>query len=116
MKQARVLIYPSEGYERFGRVLVEAFACGVHVVASRLGATAEIVEDGRTGLHFTAADPGDLAEKLAWAWAHPQRLEEMGREARSEYEARCTAERNSPMLMEIYRRAQAHSRREFRSS
>jgi len=49
MKGARFLVFPSEWYETFGRVVVEAFACGVPVVASRLGAMEEIVGDKRTG-------------------------------------------------------------------
>jgi glycosyltransferase involved in cell wall biosynthesis len=65
----------------------------------------EIVEDKRTGLHFTPGDAEDLAAKVEWAWTHPQELVEMGREARAEYEAKYTAERNYEMLMEIYRLA-----------
>ncbi len=65
MKSARLLIFPSEWYETFGRVIAEAFACGVPVVASRLGAMRELVEDGRTGLHFTPGDAADLAAKIA---------------------------------------------------
>jgi glycosyltransferase involved in cell wall biosynthesis len=96
------LVFPSEWYETFGRVAAEAFACGVPVIASRLGAIAEIVEDGSTGLHFTPGDPGDLAAKVEWAWTHPDAMEDMGCAARREYEAKYTAERNYPMLMEIY--------------
>jgi glycosyltransferase involved in cell wall biosynthesis len=105
MKRARFLVFPSEWYETFGRVAVEAFACGVPVIASRLGAMQEIVEDGRTGLHFTPGDVDELAAKVEWAWTHPDEMQEMGRAARAEYEAKYTAERNYPMLMEIYQRA-----------
>lgn len=108
-KGARFLIWPSLGYyETFGLVAIEAFACGVPVIASRLGAMAEIVEDGRTGLHFTAGDPEDLAAKVEWAWTHPQEMEAMGRNARAEYEAKYTPERNYEMLIGIYRRAIAN--------
>jgi len=55
---------------------------------------AEIVEDGRAGLLFEPGNPEDLAEKVAWAWAHPEEMAEMGQEARREYEAKYTAERN----------------------
>jgi len=72
------------------------------VIASRLGAMAEIVEDGRTGLHFRPGDPEDLAAKVEWAWAHPRDLKEISREARREYEEKYTAERNYEMLMQIY--------------
>jgi glycosyltransferase involved in cell wall biosynthesis len=102
MREARVLVFPSEWYEGFPMTITEAFACGLPVIASGQGAMAEIVEDGRTGLHFEPGNPEDLAEKVAWAWEHPKELEEMGREARREYEAKYTAERNYEMIMEIY--------------
>jgi glycosyltransferase involved in cell wall biosynthesis len=103
---ARFLIWPSQGYyETFGYVAVEAFSCGVPVIASRVGVAEEIVQDGETGLHFTANDPHDLASKIQWAWSHPEEMEAMGRRARAEYIAKYTPERNYPMLMEVYRRA-----------
>jgi glycosyltransferase involved in cell wall biosynthesis len=105
MQGARFLVWPSEGYyETFGYVAVEAFSCGIPVVASRVGVAEEIVEDGRTGLHFAPSDPQDLAAKVEWAWAHPAEMQAMGRAARAEYESKYTAERNYPMLMEIYRK------------
>lgn len=105
MKGARFLVFPSEWYETFGMTMVEAFACGIPVIASRLGAMTEIVEDGRTGLHFNPNDAEDLAAKVRWAWAHPDTMREMGREARQKYEQKYAAERNYQMLMEIYKTA-----------
>lgn len=106
IKGARFLVWPSEGYnETFGMVAVEAFACGVPVIASRIGTMSEIVEDRRTGLHFTPGDPEDLAAKIEWAWTHPEQMKAMGREARREYEQKYTAERNYRMLMDIYQNA-----------
>ncbi len=103
IKGARFLVWPSEGYyETFGLAAVEAFACGVPVIASRVGAMEEIVADGRTGLHFTPGNADDLAAKVEWAFTHPKEMEAMGLEARAEYEAKYTAERNYQMLMEIY--------------
>jgi glycosyltransferase involved in cell wall biosynthesis len=105
IKEARFLIFPSEWYETFGLAIVEAFACATPVICSRLGAMEEIVEDGRTGLQFTPGDPEDLAQKVEWAWNHPERMREMGKEARGEYEAKYTANENYRRLMEIYQRA-----------
>ena len=107
IKGARFLIFTSEWYETFGLTLVEAFACGVPVICSRMGAMKEIVDDGRTGLHFNPGDSEDLAEKVEWAWNHPERMQQMGEEARREYENKYTAEKNYPRLMEIYRQAAA---------
>ena len=110
MRRARFLVFPSECYENFPLAIAEAFACATPVVASRLGAMREIVEDGRTGLHFEPGDPADLAAKALWAWRHPGRLEEMGRRARAEYEARYTPKRNLEILLSIYGRAISASR------
>jgi glycosyltransferase involved in cell wall biosynthesis len=107
MKRARFLVVPSGWYETFGMCIAEAFACGTPVICSRLGAMQELVSDGRTGLHFSCGDPSDLAEKVAWAWSHPNEMDAMGREARAEYEGKYTPERNYPMLMGIYRHALA---------
>jgi glycosyltransferase involved in cell wall biosynthesis len=104
MKLARFLIFPSEWYEGFGMTIVEAFACGIPVICSRLGAMEELVADGHTGLHFTAGDANDLAQKVEWAWSHPEEMEAMGRAARAEYEGKYSADRNYQMLLDIYRR------------
>jgi glycosyltransferase involved in cell wall biosynthesis len=103
--QARFLIFSSEWYENFPVTIAESFACGVPVICSRLGAMQEIVEDGRNGLHFRPGDAEDLAEKVNWAWNHPEHMLWMGKEARQEYESKYTAEKNYPLLMEIYQRA-----------
>lgn len=103
MKGAYCLIFPSQLYETFGRVIVEAFACGLPVISSNLGALAETVENGRTGLYFTPGNPDDLAVKVARAWRNPQAWLEMGRQARREYETRYSAGENYTTLIDIYR-------------
>ena len=102
LQGAKILILPSTCYENFPMTIAEAYACGTPVIASRLGAMQEIVQDGRTGLHFTPGDAGDLAKKIEWAWAHPEEMREMGRNARAEYETKYTAERNYKILLGIY--------------
>ena len=76
MGDAALVVLPSECYETFGRVAVEAFAKGTPVVASNHGAMAEIVEHGRTGLLFRVGDPEDLAQQMdapAGRSGHPGR-------------------------------------------
>lgn len=110
VKRAFALILPSECYENFPLTIAEAFACGTPVICSRLGAMQEIVDDGRTGLQFTPGDADDIASKVEWAWAHPDRMNAMRYEARSEYESKYTAERNYELLTNVYQRVLGHTR------
>ncbi len=107
---ASLLVFPSAWYEGMPRILLESLAVGTPVIASNLGAMSEMVSHGSTGLHFRAEDPGDLAEKVAWAFENPGELARMRHEARAEYESRYTAERNYSMLMDIYRYAAERAR------
>jgi glycosyltransferase involved in cell wall biosynthesis len=102
MKLARFLVMPSECHESSPLALLEAFGCGLPLVASALGALAELVEDGRTGLTFRASDPDDLALKVDWAWSHPWEMDQMGKAARGEFEAKYTASANYGSLLAIY--------------
>ena len=110
MNRALALVMPSICYENFPRTLVEAFACGLPVIASRLGAMAELVKDGETGLLFEASNAADLAEKLRWAQVNPDKMAVMGKNARRKYEAEFTAERNYAQLMAIYQEAIADNK------
>ncbi len=105
---ARFLVWPSDGYyETFGLVAAEAFACGIPVIASRVGVMQEIVQDGVTGLLFNPGDPEDLAAKAGWAWTHPEEMQAMGRRGRAEYEAKYTGERNYEQIVALWSRLQA---------
>jgi glycosyltransferase involved in cell wall biosynthesis len=102
MSRAMALVLPSIWYENFPRTLVEAFACGLPVIASRLGALAELVQEGTTGLLFEAGNAEDLASKLRWAHNNPQKMLEMGKNARRQYESEFAAEKNYQQLIAIY--------------
>jgi glycosyltransferase involved in cell wall biosynthesis len=110
MANARVLVFPSKWYETFGRVAIESFAAGTPVIASRLGAMAEICEDQRTGLLFEAGNAGDLAEKLRWVLDHPESVAAMRGSARRAYEARFTMRENCHALMLAYETAKRAAR------
>jgi glycosyltransferase involved in cell wall biosynthesis len=105
MSRAIALVLPSICYESFPRTLVEAFASRLPVIASRLGALAELVTEGVTGLLFEPGDSHDLAKKMLWAQQHPEQMAQMGRNARTLYEATYTAEHNYHQLMAIYESA-----------
>jgi glycosyltransferase involved in cell wall biosynthesis len=105
MQRARFLVMPSLALEGFPMVVAEAFANGLPIIASRIGTLAEVIDDGLTGLHFHPGDAVDLARKVQWAIAHPERMAEMGRAARRAYETRYSAELNYRQMMRIYEQA-----------
>jgi len=64
MRKCKALICPSIWYEGAPLTIIEAFATGTPVIASRLGSMLESIDDGFNGLHFTAGDPNDLKNKI----------------------------------------------------
>lgn len=100
---ATVLIFPSKWYETFGRVAIEAFAKGTPVIAANIGAIAELIDDGRTGIHFRPGDAQNLAQKIEWVMSHPRELAQMRCEARAEFEQKFTAKENYKQLINIYK-------------
>lgn len=106
LQQAQLLVFPSEWYETFGLSVIEAFACGVPVLASALGCMKELVQDGVTGLHFAPGNAAALAEKIHWAAANPDAMTSMGRRARKVYETLYTPEVNYQQLLAIYQQVQ----------
>ncbi len=105
MRKAQVLVLPSVCHEMFPMALAEAFANGLPVIASRLGALQSLVEDARTGLLFEPGNARDLADRLAWAIAHPREMEEMGRNARARYLETFTPAAVDGQLLQIYQAA-----------
>jgi glycosyltransferase involved in cell wall biosynthesis len=55
--RTRALLVPSLWYEGAPRTILEAYAAGVPVLASKIGALPELVEEGESGLLLTPGDP-----------------------------------------------------------
>jgi len=79
---ADVCVVPSY-YESFGLVALEAMACGVPVVASRVGGLKETVEDGRTGYLVPWRCPEPFAERLELLLSNDSLRRSLGKEARA---------------------------------
>lgn len=100
---ADVFVFPSEPGEGLGLALLEAMAAGRPVVASRLPALAEVVEEGRSGLLVPPGDPGALAAAVLALLERPERGRALGRAGREVVERRFLAETAVSRLAEIYR-------------
>jgi glycosyltransferase involved in cell wall biosynthesis len=96
------VVVPSVWFEGFPLVVLEAFATGSPVIASRIGSLAELIEHGGTGLLAEPNDGDDLAAKIRWASGHPTEMARMGAVARSQYEIRFRGQAHLQSLFEAY--------------
>jgi glycosyltransferase involved in cell wall biosynthesis len=104
LRRARALLLPSIWYEGQPRVVLEAYAAGVPVVASDIGGLPELVEDGRSGFVVPPNEPE------AWAAAMDKLLADqeavrLGQRGWRLWEERFSPERGLEGLEEAYRRA-----------
>jgi glycosyltransferase involved in cell wall biosynthesis len=105
MTHAAVVAVPSLWYEGFPLVVIEAFACATPVVASRIGALAEVIEDGKTGLLASAGSSIELGECLMQILKSPRLSRRLGLSARQTFLRRYTPTINLKMIEAIYQRA-----------
>ncbi len=85
---ADVVVNPARFNEAFGRVAIEALSAGCPVVAARVGATPEIVRDGREALLFAPEDDEALARAVLRLWRDRGLREELVRRGRRRVAAR----------------------------
>lgn len=77
-QRADLFVFPSACNEAFGMPPMEAMACGVPVVASRIGGLPEVVIDGETGVLVRPHDPQDLARGVIELLGDDARRERLG--------------------------------------
>lgn len=100
MQSVKALIVPSQWYETFGMVVIEAYSNGLPVIASNIGNLKDIIKDEKTGIKFKYNDKNDLCNKV-------RAFEKMDRYYLSDnafkyYNNSFTSKRNYEKLIEIY--------------
>jgi glycosyltransferase involved in cell wall biosynthesis len=99
---AALVVLPTLWMENCPVSVLEAFAHGRAVVATRIGGVPELVEDGRTGALFERGDERELADRLISLLTDPEHLKAMGCNARAEWEAGFTPELHGRRLRGVY--------------
>jgi N-acetyl-alpha-D-glucosaminyl L-malate synthase BshA len=103
LSAADVLLLPSE-QESFGLAALEAMACEVPVIASRVGGIPEVVTDGETGFLSEVGDVEKMAEDAARLLQDATLRREMGKRARESAVSRYRTDIIIPQYIEFYER------------
>jgi glycosyltransferase involved in cell wall biosynthesis len=104
IRSARATVLPSESYENAPISILEAYALGKPVVASRLGGIPELVRENETGICFASGNVTSLAAALRQMLAKtPAQLGEMGRAGRRWVEQDFALQRYRQDILQIYR-------------
>lgn len=103
--RAKLLVIPSQAFETFGMVAIEAFSRGTPVAAAEIGALPSLVRTGYNGALFSPFDSSSLLRTVQGLWAQPKVLEDMGTQARSWCEQNFGPEESHAALLAIYDQA-----------
>jgi len=108
LQRSAFLVFPSLWYEGFPATLLEAMACGKAVVATDLGARAEVLGE-ESGLLCTAGSAQSLATAIKRLAADPHLRARLGANGRQRFLANFTPEPNYKSLLKIYTAAISHA-------
>ncbi|MCK4912203.1 MAG: glycosyltransferase [Candidatus Omnitrophica bacterium] len=102
LAKARILVAPSVIEESFGRVVVEAFACGVPVVATAVGGFKEIIQDGKNGVLVEPEDGLAISKGILRILDDSSFAERIVKQAREDVERKYTMEECLLKTKEVY--------------
>ncbi len=101
LRAGDVFVLPSAA-EACPMALLQAMACGLPVVATRVGGVPEIVRHGRDGLLVPPGSPADLAAALALLAGRPALRHRLGAAGRARVATEFGIEHTVRSLLEIY--------------
>jgi glycosyltransferase involved in cell wall biosynthesis len=102
IKGAGCVLVPSISYENLPLSILEAFARGKPVAASRLGGIPELVREGITGRLFTAGDADSMVSAVGSIMGQEANRKNLGRRAREMMKKEYSPESHYERLMALY--------------
>jgi lipopolysaccharide heptosyltransferase II len=97
-----LVVLATTTHEAFGRVIVEAQACGVPVVATEVGGVVDIIENGRTGLMVPPSDPQSMAEAVVRIFKDPGLARELAERAYAKVKEKYNVELMVKNTLDVY--------------
>ena len=98
-----LVVLATTTHEAFGRVVVEAQAAGVPVVATKVGGVIDIIEDGKNGLLVPPADAKSMAEAIMRIFKDPQFARELAQNAYAKVKEKYNVELMVKNTLDVYR-------------
>ncbi|MCX5714856.1 MAG: lipopolysaccharide heptosyltransferase II [Candidatus Omnitrophica bacterium] len=100
-----LLVMATTTQEAFGRVIIEAQAAGVPVVATRVGGVVDIIDDEKNGLLVPAADPQGMADAAIRIFKDPQLSRRLAEHAYAKVKEKYNIERMVDSTLAVYQEA-----------
>jgi len=110
LAETDVLVFSSVVPESFGRVIIEAQAAGVPVVATRVGGVVEIIEDGQTGILVEPRHPEEMAEAVVRVLDDKILARRLVENAKEKILSHYTLDHMASQTLEVYREVLTHIR------
>jgi len=96
-----IYCFPSLG-EPFGKTIIEAMSCAKPVIATNQGGATEIIENNKTGILVPPANPKQLAQKILYLLQTPEKMKQLGENARKTAEKQYSWETIAEKYHKLY--------------
>jgi len=103
LRKAMFMIVPSEWYENLPYVVLESFAVGTPIIASRIGGLIELIEEGKNGLFFSIGNVEDLGKKILSLAENSKLITQMRYYARKTVEKKYNQEVGYRKIIDLYK-------------
>ena len=98
-----IFIHPSLR-DGMPNALLEAMACGKPIIATAVGGTRDILEDGKNGVIVTVSDANVLAQKITELLDDPKKCKMLGKNTRELIQSKFTPEKELKANLEVYKK------------
>jgi glycosyltransferase involved in cell wall biosynthesis len=90
-------------YEGLPNAVLEAMACGLPVIATKVGGIPEVIEEGRNGILIDKKDVESLIRAIVYLLKNQALAKNMGTQGRKMFESRFSWQKNAQKVIEIYK-------------
>ncbi len=106
LSESQALLVPSIWFEGMPMTVLEAFACGTPVIASRIGILEEMISDGKNGLLFEPNNEKSIIAAIqSWQTLSTEEKKVISENCKKDFSANYSSQKNVSLLEQIYQEA-----------